>query len=125
MFDLSGKTVLVTGASGGIGQDIARCLHESGAKLGLAGTRIEVLDALASSLGTDAVPLVADLSDIDGANMLAQKAEDRLGGIDILVNNAGIVRDNLAVRMKDEDWDAVLDVNLKSAFKLTRACLKV
>ncbi len=124
MFDLSGKTALVTGASGGIGQDIARILHGAGAKIGLAGTRKAVLQELAKALGDGAMALVADLSAPDGADKLMQAADEALGGVDILVNNAGITRDNLALRMKDEDWDAVMEVNLKSAFRLSRACLR-
>ncbi|MGC6476243.1 MAG: 3-oxoacyl-[acyl-carrier-protein] reductase [Parvibaculales bacterium] len=124
MFDLSGKTALITGASGGIGRDIARQLHAQGAKVGLAGTRTEVLEELAATLGEGAFALTADLSSETGAADLLAKAEEALGGVDILVNNAGITRDNLALRMKDDDWDAVMNVNLKSAFQLTRACLK-
>ncbi len=124
MFDLSGKTALITGASGGIGRDIARHLHAQGAKVGLAGTRTQVLEELAASLGEGAFALTADLSSETGAADLLAAAEAALGGVDILVNNAGITRDNLALRMKDDDWDAVMNVNLKSAFQLTRACLK-
>lgn len=124
MFDLSGKTALVTGASGGIGQDIARTLHNAGAKVGLAGTRESVLQGLADELGEGAFPLIADLSSSEGAANLIAAADDTLAGVDILVNNAGITRDNLALRMKDEDWDAVMDVNLKSAFQLCRASLR-
>ena len=124
MFDLSGKTALVTGASGGIGQDIARCLHGAGARVGLAGTRENVLRELADELGEGAEVLVADLSSSDGAVALAGAAETALDGLDILVNNAGITRDNLALRMKDEDWDAVLSVNLTAGFQLIRAALR-
>ena len=124
MFDLSGKTALVTGASGGIGQDIARCLHGAGARVGLAGTRENVLQELADELGEGAEVLVADLSSSDGAVALAGAAETALDGLDILVNNAGITRDNLALRMKDEDWDAVLSVNLTAGFQLIRAALR-
>ncbi len=124
MFDLSGKTALVTGASGGIGREIARALHEAGAKVGLAGTRVEVLEALAAELGEGAFAMVADLSSEEGASSLIAMADESLGGIDILVNNAGITRDNLALRLKDEDWDSVLAVNLSSAFKLSRAVMR-
>ncbi len=124
MFDLSGKIALVTGASGGIGREIARSLHEAGAKVGLAGTRVEVLESLAAELGEGAFAMVADLSSAEGANSLIAMADEALGGIDILVNNAGITRDNLALRLKDEDWDSVLAVNLSSAFKLSRAVMR-
>ena len=124
MFDLSGKTALITGASGGIGQDIAARLHEAGAKVGLAGTREAVLKELADKLGDGAMPLVADLSTSEGIESLIKNAEEALSGIDILVNNAGITRDNLALRMKEEDWNNVLDVNLKAGFLLSKACLR-
>jgi 3-oxoacyl-[acyl-carrier protein] reductase len=124
MFDLSGKNALVTGASGGIGNQIARTLHAAGANVGLAGTRESVLQALADELGDGAHVLVADLSTAEGAAHLAAKAEETMGGLDILVNNAGITRDGLAMRMKDEDWDAVLEVNLTSGFRLIRASLR-
>jgi 3-oxoacyl-[acyl-carrier protein] reductase len=124
MFDFSGKTALVTGASGGIGNQIARTLHAAGANVGLAGTRESVLQALADELGDGAHVLVADLSTAEGATELAAKAETAMGGLDILVNNAGITRDGLAMRMKDEDWDAVLEVNLTSGFRLIRAALR-
>ncbi|MDG1691856.1 MAG: 3-oxoacyl-[acyl-carrier-protein] reductase [Alphaproteobacteria bacterium] len=124
MFDLSGKNALVTGASGGIGNQIARSLHAAGANVGLAGTRESVLQALADELGDGAHVLVADLSTPEGAAELAAKAEEAMGGLDVLVNNAGITRDGLAMRMKDEDWDAVLEVNLTSGFRLIRAALR-
>lgn len=127
MFDLSGKTALVTGASGGIGRDIAKTLHAAGANVGLAGTRENVLQELADELGgadAGAHVLVADLASADGTVALAAKAEEAMGGLDILVNNAGITRDGLAMRMKDEDWDAVLNVNLTSGFRLIRAALR-
>ena len=124
MFDLSGKTALVTGASGGIGRQIAQALHAAGANVGLAGTREAVLLELADELGAGAHVVLADLSTTQGAQSLAAAAEKKLGGIDILVNNAGITRDNLTLRMKDEDWDAVLAVNLSSSFKLIRAALR-
>jgi 3-oxoacyl-[acyl-carrier protein] reductase len=125
MFDLSGKTALVTGASGGIGRDIARALHKSGAVVALSGTREEALATLASELGERVHILPCDLSDKAQAEALVPAAEKAMGGLDILVNNAGITRDMLFMRLKDEDWDAVLNVNLTSAFRLSRAALRV
>ena len=107
MFDLTGQTALVTGASGGIGGAIARALHHQGAAVALAGTRTPILEALAAELGEHAHPLTADLADSDAADKLVRDAEAALGQIDILVNNAGITRDTLALRMKNEDWQAV------------------
>ncbi len=124
MFDLSGKNALITGASGGIGGRIAKMLHTAGANVGLAGTREAVLRELADELGTGAHVLVADLSSDDGASDLIAHAEEAMGSIDVLVNNAGITRDGLAMRMKDEDWDDVLAVNLSSNFRLIRASLR-
>jgi len=128
MFDLTGKTALVTGASGGIGGAIARALHRHGATVALAGTRTAALEALAQELAAESAGrtyiLTADLADPDAADKLARDAEAAMGKLDILVNNAGITRDNLALRMKDEDWQAVLDVNLTAAFRLTRAALR-
>ncbi|WP_400770202.1 3-oxoacyl-[acyl-carrier-protein] reductase [Methylosinus sporium] len=124
MFDLSGKTALVTGASGGIGRDIARALHKSGAVVALSGTREEALATLASELGERVHILLCDLSDKAQAEALVPAAEKAMGGLDILVNNAGITRDMLFMRLKDEDWDAVLNVNLTSAFRLSRAALR-
>jgi 3-oxoacyl-[acyl-carrier protein] reductase len=124
MFDLTGQAALVTGASGGIGGAIARALHAHGAIVALAGTRIAALQSFAHELGDRTHILTADLSDLDAAERLARDAETAMGKIDILVNNAGITRDNLALRMKDEDWQAVLDVNLTAAFRLTRAALR-
>jgi len=124
MFDLSGKGALVTGASGGIGGAIARALHGAGAKVGLSGTRKDALDALADELGEGAYPVAADLSSADAAGGLIEDAGAALGGIDILINNAGLTRDQLAVRMSDEDWQTVLDVNLTAAFRLSKACLR-
>ena len=111
MFDLSGKRALVTGASGGIGEEIAKTLVAAGAKVALHGTRREKLEALAAQLGTNTVVTPASLSDADGAARLFADAEAQLGGVDILVNNAGITRDQLSMRMTDEDFQAVLDVN--------------
>jgi len=124
MFDLSDKNALVTGASGGIGGAIARTLHASGAKVGLSGTRKDALEALAGELGDGAYAVPADLSVAGGAETLLKDAEAALGGVDILINNAGLTRDQLAMRMKDEDWQQVLDVNLTAAFKLSKACLR-
>lgn len=124
MFRLDGKRALVTGASGGIGGAIARALHAQGAAVGLAGTRRPALDGLAESLGERAAVLVADLSDPAAADALVKEAEAALGGVDILVSNAGLTRDGLAMRMKDEDWQRVLDVNLTASFRLARAALR-
>ncbi|MCP5368130.1 MAG: 3-oxoacyl-[acyl-carrier-protein] reductase [Hyphomicrobiales bacterium] len=124
MFSLDGKRALVTGASGGIGGAIARALHAQGAAVALSGTRREALDALAGELGERAAVTPADLSDPDGAQALVQAAESALGGLDILVNNAGLTRDGLAMRMKDADWQTVLDVNLTAGFRLIRAALR-
>ncbi|ACI54351.1 3-oxoacyl-[acyl-carrier protein] reductase [Rhizobium leguminosarum] len=120
MLDLSGRKALVTGASGGIGEEIARLLHKQGAIVGLHGTRVEKLEALAADLGERVKIFPANLSDRDEVKALGQKAEAELEGVDILVNNAGITKDGLFVRMSDEDWDAVLEVNLTSTFRLTR-----
>jgi 3-oxoacyl-[acyl-carrier protein] reductase len=124
MFDLTGQTALITGASGGIGGAIARALYDQGAQVALAGTRAAALADLAGKLGARAHPLTADLADPEAADRLIRDAEAALGHVDILVNNAGITRDALALRMKDEDWQAVLDVNLTAAFRLARAALR-
>jgi 3-oxoacyl-[acyl-carrier protein] reductase len=124
MFDLTGKTALVTGASGGIGAAIARVLHAQGATVGLHGTRADALEALASALGERAKVLPANLAHADEVEALAKAADVALGQVDILVNNAGITRDGLILRMKDEDWQTVLDVNLTAGFRLSRALLK-
>ena len=120
MFELTGRKALVTGASGGIGEAIARMLHAQGAVVGLHGTRREKLDALASDLGDRVHVFPADLTDRDAVKALGEEAESTLEGVDILVNNAGITKDGLFVRMSDDDWDAVLEVNLTSVFRLTR-----
>jgi len=124
MFDLSGKRALVTGASGGIGGAIARGLYAQGADVALSGTRADALEALAAELGPRAHVTPARLGEDGAAEQLIQDATAAMGGVDILINNAGLTRDTLAMRMKDEDWDMVLNVNLKSAFQLSRACLK-
>ena len=125
MFDLKGHCALVTGASGGIGSAIAAALHGRGAKVVLTGTRSEALEELASKLGDGAFAASANLSEAGGADGLADKAGELAGmPVDILVNNAGITRDGLMMRMKDEDWDAVMEVNLKAAMVLSRSVLR-
>ena len=124
MFGLAGKTALVTGASGGIGAGIARALHAQGATVVLSGTRQEALDSLAAELGERAFVCVADLRAPAAADGLLAAAEAAAGPISILVNNAGMTRDRLALRMKDEDWQAVLEVDLAAPFRLARAALK-
>jgi 3-oxoacyl-[acyl-carrier protein] reductase len=124
MFDLSGQTALITGASGGIGGAIAKALHLCGAEVMLTGTRLGALTALASELGKRVHVGVADLADEATPERLAKDAEAAMGRIDILVNNAGITRDSLALRMNNEDWRAILDINLTAAFRLTRAVLR-
>ena len=125
MFDLSGKTALVTGASGGIGGAIAKALHGQGATVVLSGTRQEALDKLKAELGARAFTAIGNLSDTASVEALPKAAEDAAGaGIDILVNNAGITKDNLFMRMKDEEWDQVIAVNLTAAFRLSRAVLR-
>jgi 3-oxoacyl-[acyl-carrier protein] reductase len=123
MFDLSGKTALVTGATGGIGGAIARALHRQGARVAVSGTRREVLDALAAEIGGGPV-LPCDLADKAAVEALVPDAEKALGQLDILVANAGITKDNLLVALKDEDWDEVVNVNLTSTFRLARAAVK-
>jgi len=124
MFDLGGKAALVTGASGAIGGAIARALHRQGASVLLAGTRQAALEALASELGERTYLLAVDLGDAAAAETLVKRAEEVMGKLDILVNNAGLTRDGLAVRMKDEDWRLVLEVNLTAGFRLSRAALR-
>src|SRR5471030_275797 len=125
MFDLTGKTALVTGASGGIGGAIAKALHGQGATVVLSGTRHDALDAVKAELGSRAFTVIANLSDTASVDALPKAAEAAAGApIDILVNNAGITKDNLFMRMKDEEWDAVLAVNLTAAFRLSRAVLR-
>lgn len=124
MFDLTGRVALVTGASGGIGGAIARALHQRGAKVALSGTRREALDSLAAEMGEGTAVLPCALDDAKAVAALPGQVSEALGGFDILVNNAGLTRDNLAMRMKDEDWDQVMAVNLTAAFQLSRAALK-
>jgi 3-oxoacyl-[acyl-carrier protein] reductase len=124
MFDLAGQTALVTGASGGIGGAIARALHACGAEVMLAGRQQAVLAGLAAELGGRAHVAVADLADPAAPDRLLRDAESAMGRVDILVNNAGATRDALALRMKDEDWQAVIDLDLTAGFRLTRAALR-
>jgi 3-oxoacyl-[acyl-carrier protein] reductase len=124
MFDLTGKGALVTGASGGIGWAIAEALHAQGAAVAISGTRAERLNELAAKLGSRVVALPCDLRDRAAVVKLAEDAEKSLGQVDILVNNAGITHDNLFMRMKDEEWDDVIAVNLTSVFVLTRGVLR-
>jgi len=124
MFDLSGKRALITGASGGIGGAIAKALHAQGAEVALSGTRQEALEALKVELGTRAHATPADLSVSEGPAALLKDAAEAMGGVDILINNAGLTRDNLSMRLQDEDWSQVLDVNLSAAFRLSKACLR-
>ena len=124
MFGLDGKTALVTGASGGIGAAIARALHAQGASVVLSGTRLDVLEALAAELGPRAFACAADLRQAGAADALLAAAETAAGPLSILVNNAGLTRDMLALRMKDEDWQAVLDVDLSAPFRLARDALR-
>ena len=124
MFDLTGKRALITGASGGIGGAIAKTLHQAGATVALSGTRRDPLDQLASDLGERACVVTADLGDPEAVDALPKAAAEAMGGVDILINNAGITRDNLFMRMSDEEWAQVLDVNLTSAFRLSRGVLR-
>ncbi len=124
MFDLTGKTALVTGATGAIGGAIARALHGQGATVALSGTRREVLDALAGELKERVHVLPCDLADKEAVEALVPGAEEKMGKLDILVANAGVNRDNLFVQLRDEDWDQVIAVNLTATFRLTRAAVK-
>ncbi|MEM7642305.1 MAG: 3-oxoacyl-ACP reductase FabG [Pseudomonadota bacterium] len=124
MFDLTGKSALVTGASGGIGAAIARTLHDAGATVGLSGTREDPLNALAAELGDRAHVLPCNLSDADAVNALPRHAAEAMGAVDILVNNAGITRDNLFMRMSEDEWQSVIDVNLTATFRLSKGVLR-
>ena len=124
MFDLTGKRALVTGASGGIGREIAKALAAAGARVALSGTRVGALEDVAKEIGADSPILPCNLSKLDEVDKLVPAAEAALGGLDILINNAGMTRDNLFMRMKDEEWDEVLAVNLTASFHLTRAVLR-
>jgi len=124
MFDLTGMTALVTGASGGLGSAIAKALSAQGARLALSGSNQAKLEAFAKELGGDHVTLVCDLGNAEQVDQLVPRAVEALGQLDILVNNAGVTRDNLAMRMKDEEWDQVITINLEGAFRLMRAAMK-
>ncbi|MEM6812131.1 MAG: 3-oxoacyl-[acyl-carrier-protein] reductase [Pseudomonadota bacterium] len=122
MFDLSGKTALITGATGGIGGEIAKALAAQGAKVAVSGRNQDKLNAIATEIGEGSVSVIADLSSAEGIDALIKEAEEKLGQIDILVNNAGLTRDNLSMRMKEDEWRDVLDVNLTAPFMLAKAC---
>jgi len=124
MFSLAGKKALITGATGGIGGAIAKQFHDAGASLVLSGSNQSKLDAFTATLGANATGIVCDLSNLATVENLVKEAEEKLGGLDILVLNAGITRDNLSMRMKDEEWQQVIDVNLTANFKLARASMK-
>ena len=124
MFDLTGKCALITGASGGIGGAIAHALHGAGATVALSGTRLEPLEALSAELGSRAHVLPCNLSDAEAVEALPKQAIEAMGAVDILVNNAGITRDQLFMRMSDEEWQSVLDVNLTSTMRLCRGVMR-
>ncbi|MEL7165060.1 MAG: 3-oxoacyl-ACP reductase FabG [Pseudomonadota bacterium] len=124
MFDLTGKNALVTGASGGIGAEIARHLHNAGATVGLSGTRTDPLEALAAELGERAHVLPCNLSDFDAVDALPKQAAEAMGSVDILVNNAGVTRDNLFMRMSADEWQTVIDVNLTATFRLCKGVMR-
>ena len=125
MFSLAGKTALITGASGGIGAAIAKALYEAGAAIAISGTRVELLQQLKDEIGEGVHILPCNLSSAEDVEKLVPAAEAALGGLDILVNNAGITRDGLAMRMKDEDWQSVIDINLTANFRLSRAAMRL
>ncbi|SMY09045.1 3-oxoacyl-[acyl-carrier-protein] reductase [Flavimaricola marinus] len=124
MFDLTGKNALITGASGGIGGSIAHALHGAGATVALSGTRVEPLEALAAELGSRAHVLPCNLSDAEAVTALPKQAAEAMGSVDILVNNAGITRDNIFMRMSEEEWSSVLDVNLTSTMRLCKGVMR-
>jgi 3-oxoacyl-[acyl-carrier protein] reductase len=124
MFSVAGKKALITGATGGIGGSITRALHTGGAQLAISGSRQEKLDAFAAELGGNVTAIACDLSKLDTVETLIKEAEEKLGAIDILVCNAAVTKDNLALRMKDEEWQQVIDINLTASYKMTRAVLR-
>jgi 3-oxoacyl-[acyl-carrier protein] reductase len=124
MFSLTGKTALITGASGGIGAAIAKALHDAGATIAISGTRVEVLEKVKAEIGERVHILPCNLSKPEDVEKLIPSAEAAMGSLDILINNAGITKDGLAMRMKDEDWQSVIDVNLTSNFRLSRAAMR-
>ena len=124
MFDLTGKNALITGASGGIGGEIAKALHSAGATVAISGTRLEPLQALAAELGDRVHVLTCNLSDPEAVEALPKQAIEAMGSVDILVNNAGITRDNLFMRMSDDEWNSVIDVNLTATMRLCRGVLR-
>jgi 3-oxoacyl-[acyl-carrier protein] reductase len=123
MFSLQNKKALITGATGGIGGAIAKALHGAGATIAISGSKQEKLDALAAEL-SGAIPIACDLSKLDTVENLIKEAEEKLGGLDILICNAGVTKDNLSLRMKDEEWQQVLDINLTASFKMSRAAMR-
>tara|TARA_B100000029_G_scaffold400241_1_gene399116 strand:+ start:1638 stop:2384 length:747 start_codon:yes stop_codon:yes gene_type:complete len=124
LFDLGGKCALITGASGGIGSAVARALHAQGATVAVSGTRIEVLQSLVEDLGERACVTPCDLSNVESVDALVPEAEKVMEAVDIVVNNAGVTRDNIALRLKDADWQQVIDVNLTAAFRISRSALR-
>jgi 3-oxoacyl-[acyl-carrier protein] reductase len=124
MFSLANKIALITGASGGIGSAVAKSFKEAGAKLAVSGSNEEKLKSFASELGEGVIPIACNLSDFASVDALIKDAEEKLGGLDILVCNAGVTKDNLALRMKDEEWQQVIDINLTASFRLARAAIK-
>lgn len=124
MFSLAGKKILITGATGGIGGAIAKTMKDAGATLAISGTKLEKLETFAQELGGNVVCLPCNLSDLANVENLIAQAEEKLGGLDVLVCNAAVTKDNLTLRMKDEEWQQVIDINLTATFKMTRAAMK-
>ena len=124
MFSLTGKKILITGATGGIGGSIAKTFHGAGATLAISGSKIEKLEQFAGALGGNVTPIACDLSKLDTVEELIKQADEKLGGLDVLVCNAAVTKDNLALRMKDEEWQQVIDINLTASFKMARTAMK-